>query len=525
MNSDFGGGQPLTDVEAAYLFNLFQECEAGTEGEDEDAKSKCRLAAAGTLVVLGGAWLARNPKAQKYALEVVRASMAAVPSTMEEICGQRIGRLRDELKFVACAVMHLWLAGGDGVQEWETAILCLLTSGNTQATAVVVGVAYANREKLGNSWWRLLRAGLLWSGLILLAPRHGDGDNAERSWKMWLARLRRFPLHGPNLTPDELDFKRIAGAQGRLDFQRRTRLYNAGHQTWLEKPEREQGGSLDSQILEILFNWLIEGSGTGDSDLDTRLVLRIWDCDVTRAKARPKKHGEYDLPSQDLGYDIIQKLVALSIAAPAGEDRAVWEPVLAHGPAAHSALQHFIRSLFLRLGKGDEPAAFERVWRAIAEYGLLADWSQHGLWYYGERLICGLLGFGSEEALRRLVPGAALRMKDIYKRWAATHLACNDECIIRFCHFLTTEFGDRLRLDGLCWLAAMLKEREPSSSWYRGDTSDALVAVAAAALSSDAQALSQYAQARQALIEITAALAAMNIPVALALQERIKQLR
>jgi hypothetical protein len=54
---------------------------------------------------------------------------------------------------------------------------------------------------------------------------------------------------------------------------------------------------------------------------------------------------------------------------------------------------------------------------------------------------------------------------------------------------------------------------------------DALVELVVAALSSDAQALSQDAQARQALVEIAAALAAKNIPTALALQERIKLLR
>lgn len=519
------GGEPLSDNEAAYLFSLFQECKTGAEGEDEYAKSKCRLAAASTLVVLGGAWLARNPEAQEHALEVVRVCIAAVASTVEEIRVQRIGNLGDELKFVAYAIMHLWFTGGEGVQEWETAVLCLLTSCDTQATAVVVGVAYANREQLGTAWWRLLRAGLLWSGLILLAPRHGDVDNTERAWKVWLARLRRFPLRGPNATPDDLDFKRVAAGRERLDFQRRTRLYNAGYQTWRGKPERERGGSLDGQILEVLFNWLIEGSGTGDRDLDTRLALRIWDYDATRAKARAKKHGEYELPSQNLGYDILRKLAALAITAPAGQERTVWAPVLVHGPAAHSALQHFIHSLFLRLGKGDDPVAFERVWRATSEYGLSADWSQPGLWYYGDRLTCGLLGFGNEDALSRLHPGAALRMKDLYKRWAATHLTRNEECVTRFCHFLTTMFGAPLRLDGLTWLAAMLKEREPSGRWYREGTSDALVELVATALGSDAQALSQYAQARQALIEIAAALAAMNIPVALALQERIKQLR
>lgn len=519
------GGQPLTDDEAAYLFNLLKECETGTEGDDEEAKSRCRFAAAGTLVALGGAWLAQNSEARKQALEVLRAGVSAVASTGEETRGQGMGS-RDELKFVAYSVMHLWLVDGDGVQEWETAVLRLLTSGDTRAAAVVVGVAYANRAQLGTAWWRLLLAGLFWSGLILLAPHHGDGDDVERAWKAWLARLRRFPLRGPNATPDDLDFKRVVEGRKRLDFQRRMRLYNAGDQTWRGKPKRERGGSLDGHFLKVLFNWLIEGDGTGDRDLDTRLALRIWDYDARRAKAREKKeHGEYDLPSQNLGYDILLKLGALSIAAPEGEDRAVWEPVLAHGPAAHYALQHFISSLFLRLGKGDDPVAFERVWRATMEYGLAADWSQPGIWFYGERLKCDLLGFGNEDALSKLHPGAALRMKEFYKRWAAAHLARDEECVTRLCHFLTTNFGAPLRLDGLRWVAAVLKEGEHSARWYREGTGDALVELVATALNSDAQALSQHAQSRQALVEIAAALAAKNIPTALTLQERIKQLR
>ncbi|CAI10625.1 hypothetical protein p2A198 (plasmid) [Aromatoleum aromaticum EbN1] len=238
------GGQPLTDDEAAYLFNLFKECEAGGEGDNEDAISRCRFAAASTIVALGGAWLSQNPDAQKHSLEVVRAGVAAIASTGEEIRKQRMGSVRDELGFVAYAVMHLWLADGDGVQEWETVVLRLLTSGDTRAAAVVVDVAYANREQLGAAWWRLLHAGLFWSGLIPLAPQYGDGDDAERAWRVWLARLRRFPLRGPNATPDELDFKRVVAGRERLDFQRRTRLYEAGDKNWRGKPERKRGGSL-----------------------------------------------------------------------------------------------------------------------------------------------------------------------------------------------------------------------------------------------------------------------------------------
>jgi hypothetical protein len=49
--------------------------------------------------------------------------------------------------------------------------------------------------------------------------------------------------------------------------------------------------------------------------------------------------------------------------------------------------------------------------------------------------------------------------------------------------------------------------------------------LAATSLRSDSQFLARDGQARQALMEIAAVLAAMNTPAALALQERIRQLR
>ena len=115
-------------------------------------------------------------------------------------------------------------------------------------------------------------------------------------------------------------------------------------------------------------------------------------------------------------------------------------------------------------------------------------------------------------------------MKDVYERWARAHLGRDAECVTRFSHFLTTTFGGPLRLDGLRWIAAMLKAQNPSDHWYREGTDDALVELVASALGSDAHALSKDAEARQALVEIAAVLAAKNIPAALTLQERIRLL-
>ncbi|MCF1459707.1 hypothetical protein FS827_00055 [Agrobacterium vitis] len=284
---------------------------------------------------------------------------------------------------------------------------------------------------------------------------------------------------------------------------------------------------LDVQFLDGLFAWLLNGDGTGDRDLDRKLTLRIWDYDVTRAKqhAKTERYGEYDLPSQNLGYHALEKLAALAATAPPDEQRTIWEPVLTHGPAAHVALQHFVRGLFLSVEKIGDLVAFEQLWHSISSYAVAADWSQRGLWFHGERLICDILGFGNETVLACLPGGAALRMRELYERWAATHLGRDEECLVRFAQFLTTEFGAPLLLDGLHWIASMIRATKSSGQWYRDGTSQVLVHLAASALSSSADGIARDTAALQALIDILAALAERSVPGAFALQDRVRVLR
>ena len=145
-------GQTLTDEDAEYLYGLIKTCEANTE-DDEARKSTCRLAATATLVVLGGAWLAKTPEAQTHCLTIVRSTISGIPSTSGEIRKQPMGSMRSELKFAAYAVMYLGLAGEAG-PEWEADVLRLLTSGDTSALATVVAIAYVNRDQLGPAWCR-----------------------------------------------------------------------------------------------------------------------------------------------------------------------------------------------------------------------------------------------------------------------------------------------------------------------------------------------------------------------------------
>jgi len=517
--------QSVGDDDAVHLFNILKDCEADAT-EDESVKAKCRLALAATLIVLADSWLAKTPGAREHTLSIVQTAVSDVTCTVEEIRRNRIGHSHDELKFAAYAVMHLWMKNDDQALEWEASVLRLLTSGDSGAAGTIVGIAYAYRQQLGSAWWRLLRAGVLWSGLSLLVPHYGDSEDVERVWSVWLTRLRRFPLRGKDASADDLNIARVASGCERLNFYRRMREFESGDKLWRGKPERWTGMGLDNHFLGLLFHWLINGSESGNQFEDAKLVELLWAYEAERIRECAKEdNGEYGLLSQNFGYDLLLKLGELTLAVPKAEARKLWEPVLVHGPDAHYALQHFISGLFLRLSEGDDPIAFERVWQEVAEYGLEAKWEKRRLWSYGERLICDLLGFGSEEALLQLAPGAAIRMRDIYKSWAEFHLGRDEECVTRFCYFLTTEFGASLRLDGLRWIANMLKAHNPSDYWYRDGTGDALIELVNTSLNQNAQTLANDSQARQALVEIAAALAARNIPSALALQERIKLLR
>jgi hypothetical protein len=333
------------------------------------------------------------------------------------------------------------------------------------------------------------------------------------------------PLRGKDASSNDLRMTRVADGCERLDSNRRMRSFISGENRWRGKPERRTGMGLDWHFLGALFHWLVRGTGTGDGNLDTRLVARLWAYEAERAKEHAREDdGEYDLPS-NFGDDVLLKLAELSIATHEAEARALWEPVLAHGSEAHYALHHFIDGLFLRLSKGDDPEAFERVWKAMVEYGLAANWGKGRFWFYGERLLCELLGFGHADALQRLASGALLRMRDLYERWAQLHMGRDEDCVRRFCYFLAADFGAPLRLDGLRWIAAMLKAQNSSSRWYRDNTGDALIELLNTSLNWNAPALVKDHEARQALVEIAAALVAKNVPTALALQERIKLLR
>jgi len=510
----------LNDVQAQGVFDLLEDCAPGAS-EDEEIAARCRIPLATVLIVLAHGWLERTAEAKELALAIVRAKIEEIPSTVDEIRSRGIRGAGDELSYVAFAATHQLIRNIDPVSEWWRAVLRIITCGDDAAAGTVFNIAFSYRDQLKDVWWRLTQVGVLWSGLHMLMPHHRHND---RAWLIWLKRLRAFSLDGSPQVAGDLRLRRIAKGVERLDFLLEQKEFERSEDKYF-KPKRHRGMGLDSHYLERVFYWLIEGPGRGDWTKDVGFIVQLWDYDVARAKARKKdNNGEYDMPSQNLGYSLLKKMGGMTLTGPTGQARNVWEPVLKHGPPARIAVRHFFDSFLVRASKGVDPDRFVQVWREMATYALDADWIKDRYWYQGGTLLCSALGFGVEASLQGNQPGSALRLKDIYERWAKEHLGRDEDTTARFCHFLTSTYGSALILDGVIWIAAALKNPQylaPS----RKSTWDALVELLNIVVNIHSAKVISDRTFREAVLEVAAVLVRQGTPSALALQERIRLLK
>jgi len=116
-------------------------------------------------------------------------------------------------------------------------------------------------------------------------------------------------------------------------------------------------------------------------------------------------------------------------------------------------------------------------------------------------------------------------LRDLYKAWAESRLPSDQDNLAGLCFFLSSDAGRVLRMDGLQWIAAVMRVDLDTGNWYRDSTSNAFMALLEAAVLEDADGLAKNPAARQSLVELTAHAVARQLPRALPLQERVRRLR
>jgi hypothetical protein len=290
-----------------------------------DMKVRGLVAAAATLLAKASSeWLVSNPSQDAEARRIVDEVISAIGDTPEDIRGFHM-RGRDKLKFVAHAVARDWIRESTPVTD--AAVLRLITSGDLHAPQLFVNIAYLARDQLGPRWWRLLFLAILWSGLSLLGPRFDDGGVVGPRWSRWLHWLRTRRLEVA-ATIDTIQPLSIAERVERIVRDRWSR-----HRHPEIEPGRCVSAGLEPWYVKAAFAWLLRDSSLFMSNSAEfreaqKLVLGLWDYEAWRVVGHFKHDGDYDLLSQQLGYDLVGALAHMALNGPIGTSSEFWKPVL-----------------------------------------------------------------------------------------------------------------------------------------------------------------------------------------------------
>lgn len=494
-------------------------------GIDEEFKARARIAAASVLLVKGSDWLDANPAARDRAWQVLRAVLAAIPGTMDELRASRLGRA-GILEFAAYAAFAWWTS--TGAVEAQTAVLKVITSGDEAGIVTIFCLAYLRRAELGHRWWRLLYLGLLWSALSMLMPRYGHSEDEAARWIRWLGWLRSRRLDDTQTTLAQIVPLNVAERLERLERMRWRREFSCKGALRGPPPEERRSAGLDWNFLEAAFSWILwEANEPNPAWADAtefktqrKIILALWEFEVWHNR-RPRGDRNDDPVPNQLAYKVVATIAKMTAYAPVKVAAELWEPVLKLGAPGHYSVEHFLSCWFLEAYRIN-PNDFAARWRPMIEYALNApEWGGGRPWYYGQRLLRQVLGCRSESILDQnaAYQTAVQQMSANYARWASEHLARDEDNVVALCYFLASSTGRPLRIDGLGWIHHAVA----NDVWYRDQLGNALVEFLNVVLTQDAQAVRENIPARDAFLALVARLVEKQVPAALALQERARR--
>lgn len=523
------GAGTLTDQSAESVASLM----AALAGDEEidvqgDMLRAPRVAAAAMLLMRASDWLNRKASIRQRAQSIIDTAIAEI---VDRDGGHRlrIQSAPSHLEFAAYYAAECWLH--DPGKENDERVLQLLTSEDSAAVHVLVGLAYQNRGALGQRWWRLLFLALLWSGLSMLIPRYGDEEGTRGRWRRWCRWLRTRSLSAP-ATSSSITPLAIAQRVERLEMRRWRRRNARDSRVFTIKPRRRLSGGLDTTFLEGAFAWLLHDQAdqvgqAEELEIHQQLVAAFWSHQAWWLSGSGKDEKDDYPPMHGFGYALLDRLARLVLECPVSDAPPLWRPLFTLGPKAHYAISHFIICWFGQLTETTVVAKFVKRWRPMVEFMVLdSEWSKEGPWYYGERLEREVLGFGALSSIKRVPGHAALlgTIRDLFPIWAQKRLTSDEDNLAWFCGFLVHELGKPLRMDGLQWIAEALRISPNVGRWHRDETSNAFMEFLDILVSEHVGELRQKEKLRQALLDLSAHAVSRQLTTALTLHERIRRL-
>jgi hypothetical protein len=380
--------------------------------------------------------------------------------------------------FCSEALPHLW-ADAPTDRRLRRAVTTLARPGRYPAIAALFHAASTRRDDLGDDFARLQHYGLLVAGFEMAEVRIQQREDSRRYRTPPLSIVGRTAafvhdqLRGPTAERRLLERDRRRATEAFVNSSLPTELPAWGSRVDVieaAKPtegaartRRRQGRSeLDMTYIQHAFAWL-PALGEARNETEREAIVRFWrDAErmlVTRLGEDMGPDEEVEgAPYEPDGWVI--RGVASTIAGlrPDEEPRAMWEPLLRFGSAAHYWVEDFLQT-WMEVGLSGErvPPTFVLIWRDMIAFSRDSpSWqAEHGRgWAYAAEHRWTLMGL-DYLTQRRWRPDHStliIEMRQEYEAWATTDIG-NPEAAEHFVEFLKLDAAQPILESGLVWLA------------------------------------------------------------------------
>jgi hypothetical protein len=539
-------GVSLTADKLPGFFQHLQKIQQPEYPDRSETETRTRLQSiAGGLAVLfiyHRAWLLENEDAERWCFDVLR-NLQDTPS--EEHEGPESGNLGLSVETFLGELGVFLLQ--ERQEEW---VKRLAFDGVTgfyyHSTSQSMARAYLCREGLKETFDELISVVLLWSALRRGATRKTGrylqrpvlpGNKSALYAQFLSGKFKRRPVTvamaarlGANLV--ERIERRDPSEMARRQWEKQRKAF--------EKNDRDRDASRD--MAQIDYEVIVAGfcflsyELTSAEPVDRRraneYLRQLFDLEMTTL---PILEGEDE--GREIGgtpYEFDRWILGLAAellvtVTSRDEARAIYEPVLRRGPAAHYWTQDFLESCFTRaLPRMADCALFAEIWRSMVDYTFsLPVWvgRKPGIWFHAEDLSVDLMGLRTEAVKvfgRKEYVSLARTMAPIFKRWGDQWLKYG-RVAAWFANFLATESGSSLLRQGIKQLSEVVGSLS-DSDWKEGGLALSLTSALAAGWRHASSEITADAALREAFLRILTELCSRSIAEAIHLRDRISHI-
>jgi len=426
-------------------------------------------------------WLKSNSDKEKWCVEQIKTVLANPPKP-GRFAYESDTTTFDWGSFCARIVPILW-AEEPASSEWRGFAAFLVTSYKYKTVEILFATAAKYRKELGDGFselqdfifdwaearWQSEFAGekfdvVSWTNKEINAFANHQRPTKGVPWKGLVIkpapRLSEMPLPSPRTQQRSSKIRSFLRKLVARKPSPSVKSQNARQLGLRRLRSKRQRGrpDFDFNVIRSAYSWLPNLDDAADAG-EREAWLEFWQqalrWSLEMIGTDTNEDDEIDGMPTDWDEWVFGRIGSLILQLDSPQKRkAIWQPILQLGVAAHYWIEAFLRKWFYAgLGTDIVPKAFASEWREMIEFALKSSkWGlETGRGFRREGMWKTLMGFDLEHLWMSSHKQLLASMRDLYEKWAQRHLR---ECdfAIAFANFLTTPASDELICCGIVWL-------------------------------------------------------------------------